>query len=261
MRNSKLLANIRTGKPARLALLGHYIPEFVAFAARDGYDAVWLDLEHRVMDEREVQALLAFFRLYDIDCLLRPGTREKSVLARYLVDGAAGIVIPQVSTVEEARDLVRKVKFPPIGDRGIEGYSFETNYGLDTRDSMKVVEHANREVYLIVQIETPEGVDNVDEIAALPGVDGLYIGTTDLNIRLPNILSEKRPSIEEIMAHVAEACRKNGKMWGQFARSPEDLKLQIELGANLIMVGVDTRLLDRSVAQSAAELDNLLKDR
>jgi 4-hydroxy-2-oxoheptanedioate aldolase len=258
MRKSKILSKIRAGKPARLALLGHYIPEFVAFASRDGFDAVWLDLEHRVMDEREVQALLAFFRLYDIDCLLRPGTREKSVLARYLVDGAAGLVIPQVSTVEEAQDLVRKVKFPPLGDRGIEGYSFETNYGLDTRDSMKVVEHTNREIFLIVQIETPESVENAREIAALPGIDGLYIGTTDLSIRLPHVPQEKRLSIEEIMTRVARACRETGKMWGQFARSPEDLKLQVELGANLIMVGVDTRLLDKSLSQSAIELDNLL---
>ncbi len=100
MRNSKILAKIRAGKPARLAMMGHFIPIFVAHAANLGYDGIWLDLEHRAMDSREVQAMLAFFHLYDIDCMVRVPTREKGQLYRYLEDGATGLMIPHVSDVE-----------------------------------------------------------------------------------------------------------------------------------------------------------------
>src|SRR5215510_3446391 len=157
MRNSKILAKVRAGKPARLAMMGHFLPGFVAQAAQQGYDGIWLDLEHRAFDTREIQALLAFFHLYDIDCMLRTPTREKGQLYRYLEDGATGLIVPHVSDVQSARELVQKVKFPPVGDRGLEGKGLESNFGLDiptTRDPL--VEHALHETFLMVQIETPQ---------------------------------------------------------------------------------------------------------
>src|SRR5688500_10925953 len=159
MRKSKILAKIRAGKAAKIAMMGHFLPPFVAFAANLGYDGIWFDLEHRAMDSREIQAMLAFFHLYDIDCMLRTPTREKGQLYRYLEDGATGLMVPHVSDVESARDLVQRVKFPPLGDRGLEGRGLETNFGLDipgTRDPL--VEHALRETFLFLQIETPQGL-------------------------------------------------------------------------------------------------------
>ncbi|MDX2258253.1 MAG: aldolase/citrate lyase family protein, partial [Hyphomicrobiaceae bacterium] len=173
MRKSKVRHKLREGQPALLAMLGHFLPPFVAYAAHAGYDGLWLDLEHRPMDAREVQALLAFCHHYDIDCLVRPPTREKGELYRYLEDGAAGLIMPHVADAETARSIVDKVRFPPLGDRGIAGFGFETNFGLDAGS---LTAHANEETLLIVQIETVEGVANVDAIAAVAGVDGLYIG-------------------------------------------------------------------------------------
>ena len=71
MRKSKTLAKLRDGKPAKMCVLGHFIPSYVKHAAHVGYDCIWLDLEHRLISEREVQSLLAFFHLFDIDCMLR----------------------------------------------------------------------------------------------------------------------------------------------------------------------------------------------
>ena len=117
MRRSKTLARFRNNEAVRLCNLGHYIPAFVKHAAHYGFDAIWLDLEHRLIDEREVQALLAFAHLADIDIMLRPPTLEKTRLYRYLEDGASGLMIPHVSTPEKAQMLVDAVKFPPLGDR------------------------------------------------------------------------------------------------------------------------------------------------
>jgi 2-keto-3-deoxy-L-rhamnonate aldolase RhmA len=260
MRNSKILAKIRAGKAAKLAMMGHFMPPFVAYAAHFGYDGIWLDLEHRPLDAREIQALLAFFHLYDIDCLIRPATREKAPLYRYYEDGAAGLVVPHVSTPDEARDLVRKVKFPPVGDRGIEGNGLETNFGLDiAMYRSELTEHALRETFLLVQIETPEGLANVDEIASVPGVDGLYIGPGDMGVRMRLLPESERVSTDELMRRVAEACRKHEKAWGYFAATADDLPKQVELGAQLVLWGFDLRLLKDAFTQASRELDEALK--
>ena len=82
MRKSKTLARIRNGEPVRICSLGHVIPAYIKYAAHHGFDCIWLDLEHRAMDQREVQALMAFFHKYDIDCMLRAPTLEKAKLYR-----------------------------------------------------------------------------------------------------------------------------------------------------------------------------------
>ena len=258
MRSSNILAKIRAGQPARLAMLGHVLPPFIAYAADSGYDGIWLDLEHRPMDAREIQALLAFFHLYDIDCLLRPPTREKARLYRYLEDGATGLVVPHVSTPEAARDLVRSVKFPPVGDRGIEGKGLDNDFGLAHTDRADYAEHAARETFLAVQIETPEGLANVEAIAAVPGLDALYIGPADLGLRMAHEPEDARIDIDATMARVATACREHGKAWGLFAGSVDDLRRQRDLGATLLLWGVDVRLLQSGLAHASQQLDDVL---
>ena len=260
MRNSKILAKIRAGKPARLAMMGHFIPIFVAHAANLGYDGIWLDLEHRAMDSREVQAMLAFFHLYDIDCMVRVPTREKGQLYRYLEDGATGLMIPHVSDVESARELVSRVKFPPVGDRGLEGRGLETNFGLDiptTRDPL--VEHALRETFLVVQIETPAGLAAANQIAALPGIDGLYVGPQDLRLRLNHLPPEEHQTVDQAIAHVAEVCRKHGKFWGSLARTTTELQQHWHMGSQFLVWGIDARIVQEGLEQSRLELDVMLE--
>ncbi len=259
MRSSKVLARIRAGKAARLAHMGHFIPPFIAYAAHAGYDGVWLDLEHRAMDTREIQALLAFFHRYDIDCMLRPPTREKGQLYRYLEDGVTGFMMPHVSNADMARDLVSKVKFPPIGDRGIEGYGLEANFGLDiVHSARELVEHANRETFLFVQIETPEGVANIDAIAAVPGVDGLFIGPYDLSTRMEHLPPAQQVGFDETVAGVAAACRTRGKAWGSFTWTLDAARPLIQQGAQIVSLGVDFMLLKNGLDQFKRGLDDLL---
>lgn len=259
MRTSKILAKLRQGQPVRLALIGYFLPPFLAYAAHEGYDGVWLDLEHHAMDAREIQTLLLFCHQFDLDCMLRPPTREKGQLYRYLEDGATGLMIPHVGNAQTARELVNKMKFPPVGDRGVEGYGFETHFGVDIQHTMKeLVEHANRETFLIVQIETPEGLNNVEAIAAVDGVDGLYLGPYDLSIRMEE-LKDEHVSFEAIFERVATACRAHEKAWGSYALSADDIRTQYQHGAQLLCLGADYRLLRRGLAETRAELDAILK--
>jgi 4-hydroxy-2-oxoheptanedioate aldolase len=253
MRKSKTLARIRNGEAVRICALGHYIPCYIKFAAEYCFDCVWLDLEHRAMDDREVQALMAFFHKYDIDCMLRPSTLEKSKLYRYLEDGASGFLVPHVSTPEKAQAMVDACKFPPIGDRGLDGAGMDNDYMLFDDDYPA---RTNAETFLVVQIETPEAVDNVDAIASIEGVDGLFVGSGDLGFRLKQ--SPDYPDLETCIEKVATAAKKHGKAWGLPVGSPEAVQQRKDQGAQLMPRGGEVTALIHTLAAWQEEMDGIL---
>ena len=157
MRTSNVLRKIRSGECARFAALGHYLPFFIRHGAHCGFDAIWLDLEHRAMDQREVQSILALCHQYDIDCMVRASTLERTKLYRYFEDGAAGLLMPLVDDAATARHIARSVKFPPIGNRGLDGAGLDADFGL---------------------IEDPAALASA--LDAIPGLveHGLFLGST-----------------------------------------------------------------------------------
>ncbi len=253
MRKSKLLGKLRANKPARMCALGHFIPSFICQAAHFGYDAIWLDLEHRAMTDREVQTLLAYFHRFDIDCMLRAPTLEKTRLYRYLEDGANGLMIPHVSTAEKARMLVDAVKFPPIGDRGLDGAGLDSHFYLQGGD--EYVEEANRETFLVVQIETLQAVENVEEIAAVNGVDGLFIGPGDLGLRIRRTKTDM--TLELAYEKVAAAAKRFGKAWGCPAPTPEAVEKLHAQGAQLLAHGGEFGAIVDMLRRCSENLDKV----
>src|SRR2546426_325204 len=140
MRKSKVLSKIRSGDVARICCMGNFIPSFPKIAAHFNYDGIWVDGEHRAFDAREAQTLMAFHHLADIDCIWRASTLEKTALYRLLEDGAAGVMIPHVSTPEKAKALVQALKFPPMGDRGVDSAGLDADFliSLKTYDTQEV---------------------------------------------------------------------------------------------------------------------------
>lgn len=254
MRRSKTLMKLRAGETVRMCAFGHYIPEFVHLAARSGFDCIWLDLEHRLIDEREVQALLTHFHAADIDCMLRPPTLEKTRLYRYLEDGATGLMIPHVSTEAKARMLVDAVKFPPLGDRGLDGVGYDNLFDLP--DVAEYTEAANRETFLVVQIETIEAVNNVEAIAATDGVAGLFVGPGDLGLRLSH--QSNSMTLESVIARVAKAAKQNGRAWGLPAGCVEDLKRYLEMGAQLLVHGSEYSAMRSMLEEAATHFDDAI---
>lgn len=252
MRKSKTLAKIRSGQVIRTCVLGHYIPAYVAHAAKNGYDCIWLDMEHRDLTMREVQALLAYSHLFDIDIMLRPPTLEKTRLYRYLEDGAAGLLIPHVSTPEKARLLVDAVKFPPIGDRGIDNAGLDSDFHI--HDADEYVAWANRETFLTVQIETPEAVRNVEAIASIDGVDMIFVGPGDLGMRLRQTGGM---TVDEAWERVAAACRKYGKPFGGPTLGFEEMKKRHAQGAQLLVNSSEFSHWMNGLKQTAPEFDRL----
>ncbi len=252
MRASRTLRQIRGNAAARICCLGHYIPSFVRHAAHFGYDCIWLDLEHRNWPQRDVQAILAFAHLFDIDIMLRPGTLEKTALYRYLEDGATGLMIPHVNTPEMARELVQFVRFPPLGNRGLDGAGLDSDFMVC--DEEDYLEEVNRQTFLVVQVETPEAVAGVDAIAAVEGVDGIFIGPGDLGLRLK--YDPSGLTIDDAVEQVAAACRRHGKAWGMPVKSEDELRQRINQGGQLMAWGGEFSAIMEHLRQCAQGFDN-----
>lgn len=257
MRRSKLLQIVRNGGFARTCSLGHYIPAFVSHAARAKYDCIWLDLEHRAITTREVQALLLECHLFDIDCMVRVPTREKAQLYRYLEDGATGLMIPHVSTAAEARDLVRSTKFPPVGERGFDNAGLDSDFFQHDIDAY--AKWALAETFLTVQIETPEAVENVEEIAAVHGVDMLFIGPGDLGYRYRHDATGDAGGarLEAAFERVAAAAAANGVAWACPASGEEAVKRRRAQGCQCIANASDFMSILNGLAVGARELDSI----
>lgn len=257
-RRSKLLAKIRSGGVARICSTGTCIPFLPHLAAHAGFDAVWVCAEHRPWDARQTEMMLLQHRLADIDCVWRPPTTERALLSRLLEDGATGLMIPMVNTAEAARQLVRATKFPPLGDRGLDGAGVDAGFWVN-RDP-DYINLANTETALIVQIESPEGIQNVEEIAAVPGVDVVFLGPGDLSLRLNCQPSIQDPVLRPAVEKLAAACRQHGKPWGFPVGTAEDARIAVSLGCQFLNYGSDFGAVLAMLTKHAQELDAVLGD-
>ena len=254
MRKSKLLAKLRSGKAAKICAMGHFLPFYVRYAAHFGYDAIWLDLEHRAMSNREVQTLLVFCHLYDIDCMVRPPTMERNQLYRYFEDGASGFLIPFASDKEIARKVVEAVKFSlGIGSRRCR--SRRGFWCAAGREKSNYTTDANSQTFIIGQIETPDAVLKADEIASVPGIDGLFVGSADLGLRLAAGSGSDIKDLDSAIERVAAVARRHGKAWGAATGSIETLRQFKKKGAQITAWGGDF-LLTQVLANCSAQLDS-----
>jgi 4-hydroxy-2-oxoheptanedioate aldolase len=258
MRKSKVLAKLRAGKVVRLCSTGSPVGYFPALAAHFQYDGIWVDAEHRAWDPCDVEAMIGRHHAADIDCLWRPSTKEKNALYRLLEDGASGLMIPHVSTPEQARELVQAVKFPPLGDRGLDGAGRDADYWVGAPKDFTT--QANHETFLVVQIETPQALENAAAIAAVPGVDVLFLGPADMGLRLGCTPSVNDPKMMEAQKRVAAAARQHGKAWGRPVGTMDDARVIIQLGAQLVAFGSDFAAIHSHLTQCCAQFDELLAE-
>ena len=210
------------------------------------------------MDNREVQMLIAMCKYNDIDCMVRPPTLERTKLYRYLEDGAAGFLVPLVSDPQMAQDLVQAVKYPPLGNRGMDGAGLDADYGTSAwaPDSTYNAD-ANHETFIITQVETLQAVANAEEIASIDGIDGLFLGPADLSLRIANAPAGSILTMEKAIEIVAAAAKKHNKIWGITAGSPEDIKRFRAMGAQIVPWGGDFALMN-VLKNCSADLDSVL---
>ncbi|HRJ08910.1 MAG TPA: aldolase/citrate lyase family protein [Prosthecobacter sp.] len=256
MRASKVLAKLRAGKVARICCCGSPVAFLPALAAHFQYDGVWVDGEHRAWNPREIETMIGRHHAAGVDCVWRPPTKEKNALYRLLEDGAAGLMIPHVATADEARALVQAVKFPPLGDRGFCGGGRDAGYWIGK--PADYTDAANRETFLVVQIETPQALENAESIAAVPGVDVLFLGPGDMSLRLGCTPAVHDPVMLDVQKKIAAACRAHGKAWGRPVGSADDVRGIAGLGAQFIVHGSEFSALHSHLGACASDFDSVL---
>ena len=238
MRTSRIRARLDNNQVVRIACLYYPTMSMPAHAAHAHFDALWLDAEHNTWERREIQRMIALHHLANIDCMVRTGSRNPNDLYRLLEDGASALLIPFVNSRQEAQALVNATKFPPVGHRGVDGAGLDNSFFLRGRDN-GYFDIANRETLLIVQIESCEALEAVDEIASVPGLDGLFIGPGDLALRLGCPMDWGEPKMQKAQALVAAAAARHGIAWGRPSRSAADIRSLAAAGARLIAHGSD----------------------
>jgi len=181
MIKSKVLERLRNGDFVRVANISRVIdPWLTELIGRLGFDVVWLDMEHRPFGYEAIDPLSLACRATGMDLMVRVLKTGYSSPMRCLEFGANGLMVPHVRSVEEARQWVEWVRFPPLGKRGFDGAGVDADYML--ADPLEHLQHGNREVFLALQIEDREAVDCVEDIAGVEGVDLLFIGPADSTI-------------------------------------------------------------------------------
>lgn len=255
MRKSTTLEKIRNGGWAlstAVAVGGSRIAELAGYL---GYDCLWLDMEHKPCSQMDVFQMIQGARVSNIDCLVRVRKQGYLDYFRALEDGAAGIMVPHVKTAEEAQYIASNAKYPPIGRRGIDLAGADSRYMLDGGKAN--MEFANRETFVMIQIEDREALDNLDDIAAVEGIDAFFVGPQDLSASLGVFGEPNSPLMDEAIQKIAAAAKKNGKWWGMPAGNTAAAQKYLDMGASFLNYSSDLGAIFREFKRAYNEFSVL----
>jgi 2-keto-3-deoxy-L-rhamnonate aldolase RhmA len=242
-------SRLRNGEKLIGTMVTLAAPAVVEVLAEVGLGWLFLDAEHGPLETGELQGLLhaAGDR---IPCLVRVPAAGEVPIKKALDLGAAGVIVPQVNTPEQAQDVVRFCRYPPEGARGV-GIARAHGYGLRFQ---QYVATANAQTAVVVQAEHIQAVENIERIVAVPGIDAVLVGPYDLSASLGRMGDIEHPSVREAIAHVTSTCRLAGIPVGIFGVTAAAIRPYIENGYTLIVAGVDTLMLGHAAKGILTEL-------
>ncbi|MCE7028891.1 HpcH/HpaI aldolase family protein [Jiella avicenniae] len=251
MVRNRLKALWAEGRPAVNGWLSIASPFVAEIMAGQGYDSLTIDLQHGALDYSGALPMLQAMRGSAVTPIVRVPWREPGIVMKALDAGAMAIICPMIDTAEEAAEFASFMRYPPRGTRSFgptRAAVAHPGYGVS----------ANEEVLAFAMIETKSGLRNVEAIAATPGIDGLYVGPSDLALgtsdgRLAPGFDPEDPDLVASIKHVAAVARANGIRAGLHCGSPAYAARAVGWGFDLTTVSGDTRLLALSAAASVAE--------
>lgn len=230
-----------------------FSPGMSAILANAGCRFVLYDMEHTGLGFETLKWLFSSCRGLPIEPMVRVPRGEYTWLARSLDLGARGVMIPMVESAEQAISIVQACRYPPVGRRGAAFGFAQCDYrGGDVGEKIR---QANARTMVIAQIETEHGLANVDAIAAVDGVDVLWVGHFDLSnfMGIPGQFDD--PRFDAAMRDVVRACRRHGKAAGFMATDPAWVKRAREMGYTMIAAGTDNGLLQQAFTQLVGHID------
>jgi 2-keto-3-deoxy-L-rhamnonate aldolase RhmA len=257
MRTNRILARLREGGATLIASPSSYdSPKIAELLGLLDFDGAWIDMEHMDYGYEHVFNMALACRATGMEPMVRIRRGEYWSYSRALEAGATGLMVPHCRSGADAAEIVRWTRFHPLGMRGMDGVEPLARYGLTPMASY--MEEANRETFLVVQIEDREAVEDIDAIAATPGVDILFIGPADLSQSYGIPLQMQHELMLEATRKVAEAAARHGKWWGLPVGSAEIGARYYEQGARFFACGAAVILLQRGFRQIREEFAQLL---
>ena len=239
---SSFRSRLRSGERLIAPLLTLNSPVVTELMSAVGFDWFFIDAEHAPLEPFQMQALLQ--GAGRTPCVIRLPIGDEVPIKKALDIGAAGIIAPQVNSVDHARRIVQAAKYAPLGQRGL-GIARAHGYGLHVREYMQ---RANEDTAVIVQAEHRDAVANIRDVVRVDGVDGVLIGPYDLSASLGRPGAVDHPEVTGAIERVREACVEAGLPIGIFGVTPEAVQPFIARGFTMIVVGVDTMLLAHAAA-------------
>lgn len=207
-----------------------------------GFDWLLLDGEHSPTDVPVFVSLLQAVQASQSAIVGRPAFNDPVQIKQMLDIGFYNLLIPFIESGEQARQAVAATRYPPAGIRGVSNLHRSNRYGYEP-DYMKKI---NDEICVLLQIESQAGVDAVDDIASVAGVDGIFIGPSDLAAALGHLGNPSHPEVQQTIRHLYERASAHGKAVGILAPVAEDARRYIEMGMHFVAVGTDVGLFKQS---------------
>lgn len=258
MRTNRVLEKLRQGKATLVASPTPYasakITEMLGLL---DFDCAWIDMEHQDYSFDHLFEMALGCRAGGIEPMARIRKGDYWSYSRPFEAGASGIMVPHCRSGAEAAQIVQHARFAPLGLRGMDGVEAAADYGL--APMADYMAHANRETFIVVQIEDREAVEDVEAIAATPGVDILFIGPGDLSQSYGIPLQTGHPLIQEATAKVAAAAARHGKWWGLPVGSAEQGRRYYDMGARFLACGAAIIILQQGFRRIRQEFDELLR--
>jgi len=238
---------LKKGELALNLMIRHARTVDIALAAKAcGFDGLFFDLQHGVIPEHEVSQMAVAAMNVGVAPLVRVPEKDYAAALRLLDNGALGIILPEVTTAEDARNSVAACKYPPVGNRG--AFGGWAHFGYRPVAAPEARKAINDATLLILMIESKTALDNIEAIAAVPGVDVIHIGTNDLSTDLGHPGELTHPEVLAAVERVVKACRANGKHTGVGglyggADAARALAAVVKLGARFITSASEWNLM------------------
>lgn len=226
---NKVKRKIINGEKALGVFLGIYAPSLIEMIGYSGYDFVVIDDEHGAFSHSEIENMVRTAELVDLVPIIRV-SYDASSIQKALDRGAKGIQVPMVNTKEEAELVVKRAKFPPLGQRGAAFAIRAARFGKDGGESY--FNEADENVLICVHIETPEAVKNFESIMSVPGIDMAFLGSTDLSVNMGyKAEGAQHPEVQRVIQDLYMMAHENGFKIGTVAANASGAVKGFEMGA------------------------------